>query len=39
MTEKENARLAGLAYLIAGLTAIFNLVYVPSQLIVWDYAQ
>jgi len=32
------ARLAGLAYLVLVLTGLFNLVYVPSQLIVWGDA-
>ena len=32
------ARIAGLLYLIVVLTGIFNLMYVPSKLIVWDNA-
>jgi len=37
-SKKENARLAGLIYLVVVLTGIFSLGYVPSQLIVWDDA-
>ncbi|MEW6983963.1 DUF4386 domain-containing protein [Colwelliaceae bacterium 6471] len=36
MTKKNTARLAGLVYLLLVLTGIFNLLYVPSQLIVWN---
>ncbi len=35
-SNKKTARLAGILYLIVVLTGIFNLVYTPSQLIVWD---
>jgi len=38
MSKNKTARLAGLTYLIVVLTGIFNLVYVPGQLIVWDNA-
>ena len=38
MSKIRIARLAGLAYLILVVTGIFNLVYVPSQLIVWGDA-
>ena len=36
MSINQNARLAGLLYLIVVLTGIVSLAYVPSQLIVWD---
>jgi len=35
MTKKNTARLAGFIYLLVVITGIFNLLYVPSQLIVW----
>jgi hypothetical protein len=35
---KKTARIAGALYLIVVLTGIFSLMYVPSQLIVWDNA-
>jgi hypothetical protein len=35
MTKRETARLAGFVYLLLVITGIFNLVYVPTQLIVW----
>jgi len=35
MTKNNTARLAGFVYLLVVVTGIFNLVYVPSQLIVW----
>ncbi|KID56595.1 hypothetical protein JF50_11710 [Pseudoalteromonas luteoviolacea] len=38
MSKKSIARLAGLFYLAVVLTGIFNLIYVPSQLIVWGDA-
>jgi hypothetical protein len=38
MSQSNTARLAGLIYLLLVLTGIFNLVYVPSQLIVWSSA-
>lgn len=38
-TKKKTAHLAGLLYLIVVLAGIFSLLYVPSQLIVWDNAQ
>jgi len=38
MSKNKIARLAGLAYLVLVLTGLFNLVYVPSQLIVWGDA-
>ena len=38
MTKSETARLAGLTYLVVVLTGIFNLVYVPTQLIDWSNA-
>jgi len=38
MAKNSTARLAGLFYLIVVLTGIFNLAYVPSQLIVWESA-
>ena len=37
-SNKKTARIAGLLYLIVVLTGIFNLMYVPSKLIVWDNA-
>lgn len=37
-SNKKTARIAGLIYLIIVLTGIFNLMYVPSKLIVWDDA-
>ena len=37
-SNKKQARIAGLLYLIVVLTGIFNLMYVPSKLIVWDNA-
>ena len=36
MSINQNARLAGLLYMIVVLTGIVSLAYVPSQLIVWD---
>ncbi len=38
MSKNKTARLAGLAYLVLVLTGIFNLLYVPSQLVVWGDA-
>jgi len=38
MTKNNTARLAGFVYLLVVVTGIFNLVYVPSQLIVWSDA-
>jgi hypothetical protein len=38
MSKNDTARLAGLIYLALVLTGIFNLMYVPSQLIVWGDA-
>ncbi|MBO0321784.1 DUF4386 domain-containing protein [Muricauda sp. CAU 1633] len=38
-TNKATARLAGFLYLTVVLAGIFSLLYVPSQLIVWDNAQ
>jgi hypothetical protein len=38
MSKNSTARLAGLFYLGLVLTGIFNLVYVPSQLVVWGDA-
>ena len=38
MSKNNTARLAGLVYLLVVLTGIFNLVYVPSRLIVWESA-
>jgi hypothetical protein len=35
---KKTARIAGLLYLIVVLAGFFNLIYVPSQLIVWTDA-
>lgn len=35
MSKNKTARLAGFVYLIVVLTGIFNLIYVPTQLIVW----
>ncbi len=37
-TQNRTARIAGLVYLSVVLSGIFNLVYVPSKLIVWDDA-
>ena len=37
-SNKKTARIAGLFYLIVVLSGIFNLMYVPSKLIVWDDA-
>jgi hypothetical protein len=37
-SNKRTARIAGLIYLIVILTGIFNLMYVPSKLIVWNNA-
>ncbi len=37
-SRKKTARLAGFLYLVVVLTGIFSLMYVPSQLIVWDDA-
>lgn len=34
--NKKTARLAGLLYFLIAITGIFSLMYVPSQLIVWD---
>jgi hypothetical protein len=36
MSKNSTARLAGFIYLLVVLTGIFNLIYVPSQLIVWS---
>lgn len=36
MPKKTIARFAGFAYLLVVLTGIFSLIYVPSQLIVWE---
>ncbi|QFT56743.1 DUF4386 domain-containing protein [Microbulbifer sp. THAF38] len=39
MTQREYARLSGLVYLLAVLTGMFALMYVPSQIpIVWENA-
>lgn len=38
MTKNNTARLAGFFYLLLVLTGIFNLLYVPSQLIDWTDA-
>jgi len=38
MTKKNTARLAGFVYLLVVITGIFNLAYVPTQLIVWSDA-
>jgi hypothetical protein len=35
-SNKKTARIAGLFYLAVVITGIFNLLYVPSQLIVWN---
>lgn len=35
-TNKKMARTAGVCYLLLVITGIFSLMYVPSQLIVWD---
>ncbi|WP_222984849.1 DUF4386 domain-containing protein [Flagellimonas meishanensis] len=37
--NKSKARIAGLLYFIVVIAGIFSLMYVPSQLIVWDSAQ
>lgn len=37
-SNQKTARIAGLLYLIVVLTGIFNLVYVPSRLMVWNNA-
>ena len=37
-SNKKIARIAGLLYLIVVLSGIFNLMYVPSKLIVWNDA-
>lgn len=37
-TNKKTAKIAGLLYLVVVLTGIFSLMYVPSQLIIWDSA-
>jgi hypothetical protein len=37
-SNKKTARIAGLFYLIVVITGIFNLLYVPSKLIVWSDA-
>ncbi len=34
--NKKTAHLAGLLYFLIAITGIFSLMYVPSQLIVWD---
>jgi hypothetical protein len=36
---KRTARVAGLLYLVAILTGVFSLRYVPSKVIVWDNAE
>ena len=36
MSSNQTARLAGFIYLIIVLTGFFNLVYVPSELIIWS---
>jgi len=36
MSNNQTARIAGFIYLIVVLTGFFNLVYVPSELIVWS---
>ena len=36
MAPKNLARTAGLTYLILILTGIFGIIYVPSELVVWD---
>ncbi|MCC2616870.1 DUF4386 domain-containing protein [Aestuariibacter halophilus] len=38
MTKKNLGRLAGVVYLLVVLTGIFNLIYVPTQLIHWNDA-
>jgi hypothetical protein len=35
-STKETARIAGLLYLVNGLTGFFSIIYVPSRLIVSD---
>lgn len=35
---KQNARVAGVLYLLMGLTGAFGIMYVPSQIFVWDNA-
>jgi hypothetical protein len=37
-STKETARIAGLLYLVNGLTGFFSIIYVPSRLIVSDDA-
>ncbi|MDQ6477961.1 DUF4386 domain-containing protein [Dyadobacter sp. LHD-138] len=37
-SNKNTARIAGLLYLVVVMTGIFNLAYVPGQLIVWEDA-
>jgi hypothetical protein len=37
-SSKKTARIAGVVYLTVVVTGIFNLAYVPSQLIVWNDA-
>ncbi|WP_350292732.1 DUF4386 domain-containing protein [uncultured Croceitalea sp.] len=37
-STKKDARIAGLLYLITVLSGVISLVYVPSELIVWDNA-
>jgi hypothetical protein len=37
-SRNKNARVAGMLYLILIISGIFNLLYIPSQLIVWDSA-
>ena len=37
-SNKNTARIAGLLYLIVVLSGIFNLLYVPSKLVVWNDA-
>ncbi len=38
-TNKSKARVAGILYLIVIVAGIFSLMYVPSQLMVWDNPQ
>jgi len=38
MSIKKNARIAGVLYLITVLSGVISLVYVPSELIVWENA-
>lgn len=35
---KKNARVSGVLYLLMGLTGAFGIMYVPSQIFVWDNA-